>query len=97
METYTLPASTSKAFGQLTGELQEQVEMIFKRYDIDMDGGLTIDELRIMMADLGGVFGFTEEADTSTLMALLDVDGNERIDWQEWSHACAVWLTDMNS
>ena len=38
---------------------------------------------------------FSEDVDASTLMALLDADGNQEISWQEWSHACAVWLADM--
>ena len=40
-------------------------------------------------------FGFSEQVDASTLMALLDADGNNEISWLEWSHACAVWLADM--
>ena len=34
-------------------------------------------------------------ADTVELMNQLDTDKNEHISWQEWSHACAVWLHDM--
>ena len=71
--------------------MQGQIEDVFKRYDADADGSLTIDELQGMMQDLGGLFGFSAEVDSSTLMALLDADGNQVIDWQEWSHACAVW------
>ena len=56
---------------------------------------ITIDELRTLMSDLGGLFGFSEEVDAGTLLALLDADGNNEISWQEWSHACAVWLADM--
>jgi len=50
-----------------------------------------------MMQDLGGLFGFSQEVNAETLMALLDSDGNKEISWQEWSHACAVWLSDMNA
>ena len=46
---------------------------------------------------IAGLFGFSEEVDASTLMALLDADGNQEISWQEWSHACAVWLADMSN
>lgn len=95
MGAYALPPSTSKAFAQLPGEMQMNVENVFKRYDADADGSLTIDELQGMMQDLGGLFGFSADVDSSTLMALLDADGNQVIDWQEWSHACAVWLSDM--
>ena len=43
---------------------------------------ITIDELKTLMADLGGLFGFTEEVDAGTLMTLLDSDGNSEISWQ---------------
>jgi hypothetical protein len=82
MDAYSLPPSKSKAFGELSGEMQMQVENVFKRYDEDMDGSLTIDELKTMMDDLGGLFGFSAEVDSSTLMSLLDADGNQVIDWQ---------------
>lgn len=96
MESYQLPPSTSKPFKELSGELQQQIEDVFKRYDIDTDGSITIDELKTMMDDLGGLFGFSGDVDAATLMALLDADGDKNIDWQEWSHACAVWLSDMS-
>uniref|UniRef100_A0A7S2G8B0 EF-hand domain-containing protein n=2 Tax=Haptolina brevifila TaxID=156173 RepID=A0A7S2G8B0_9EUKA len=95
MESYQLPPSTSKPFNELSGELQGQIEDVFKRYDVDMDGSITIEELKVMMDDLGGLFGFSGDVDASTLMALLDSDGDKTISWQEWSHACAVWLSDM--
>ena len=47
-------------------------------------------------ADLGGLFGFQSEVDASTLMSLLDADGNSEISWQEWSHACSVWLAEVS-
>ena len=31
------------------------------------------------------------------VMALLDADASQTISWQEWSHACAVWLHDMGA
>ena len=95
MTSYKLPPSTSKPFGELSPQVQMQIEDVFKRYDIDCDMSITINELRTLMGDLGGLFGFSEEVDAATLMALLDADGNEEISWQEWSHACAVWLADM--
>ena len=95
MASYKLPPSTSKPFGELSPLVQMQIEDVFKRYDIDCDMSITINELRTLMGDLGGLFGFSEEVDAATLMALLDADGNEEISWQEWSHACAVWLADM--
>jgi Ca2+-binding EF-hand superfamily protein len=95
MASYKLPPSTSKPFGELSPQVQMQIEDVFKRYDIDCDMSITINELRTLMGDLGGLFGFSEEVDAATLMALLDADGNEEISWQEWSHACAVWLADM--
>ena len=58
---------------------------------------LTLDELQTMMQDLGGLFGFEGEVDSSTLMALLDANGDGGISWQEWSHACAVWLAETRS
>ena len=96
MQSYELPASTSKPFAELAPAAQQQIEDIFKRYDMDCDLSISIIELRQLMSDLGGLFGFSEDVDASTLMALLDADGNEEISWQEWSHACAVWLADMS-
>ena len=96
MDSYKLPPSTSKPFNELSHVLQQQIEDVFKRYDSDCDVSISIDELRTLMSDLGGLFGFSEEVDASTLMALLDADGNQEISWQEWSHACAVWLADMS-
>jgi len=95
MEGYKLPPSASKPFGELAPALQQQIEDVFKRYDVDCDMSITIDELRTLMSDLGGLFGFSEEVDAGTLLALLDADGSNEISWQEWSHACAVWLADM--
>jgi len=95
MESYKLPPSTSKPFAELAGDVKQQIEDVFKRYDLDCDMAISIEELRMLMSDLGGLFGFSEDVDASTLMALLDADGNAEISWQEWSHACAVWLADM--
>jgi len=96
MQSYQLPASTSKPFQELSGEHKKQIEDVFKRYDGDCDLSLTVDELRTLMLDLGGLFGFSEEVSPETLMALLDADANNEISWQEWSHACAVWLADVS-
>ena len=82
MDSYKLPPSTSKPFNELNPDLQGQIGDVFKRYDLDCDQSLTIDELRILMGDLGGLFGFSEEVDAKTLMALLDADGNQEISWQ---------------
>ena len=97
METYQLPPSSSKPFAELPAHMQVDVENVFKRYDVDQDGALTLDELQTMMQDLGGLFGFEGEVDSSTLMALLDANGDGGISWQEWSHACAVWLAETRS
>ena len=51
------------------------IERYFKRYDLDCDISISLEELRLLMGDLGGLFGFSEEVDASTLMALLDADG----------------------
>ena len=53
-------------------------------------------ELQTMLEDLGGLFDFRPE-DSATVMALLDADASQTISWQEWSHACAVWLHDMGA
>ena len=97
MDSYKLPPSNSKPFQELSPVLQQQIEDVFKRYDLDCDMSISIEELRTLMSDLGGLFGFSEDVDASTLMALLDADGNNEISWQEWSHACAVWLADMSN
>lgn len=94
MNSYTLPPSTSKTFSELEADDQAGIENIFKRHDVDMDGNLDLDELRAMMEELGGVFGFEGPLESEMLFALLDSDGNQQISWQEWSHACAVWLQD---
>ena len=45
---------------------------------------------------VGGLFGFSSSLqDVSSLHALLDVDNSKSVSWQEWSHACAVWLLEM--
>ena len=95
MESYKLPPSTSKPFNELSRQQQQQIEDVFKRYDSDCNVAISFEELKTLMSELGGLFGFSPEVDASTLMALLDADGNQEISWQEWSHACAVWLADM--
>ena len=82
MHSYKLPASTSKPFLELSPHVQHQIEDVFKRYDLDCDHSISLEELRILVGDLGGLFGFSEEVDASTLMALLDSDGNQEISWQ---------------
>ena len=47
---------------------------------------ITIDELKLLMSDLGGLFGFSGEVDAGTLMSLLDSDGNKEISWQVRFH-----------
>lgn len=96
MESYTLPPSESPVFKQLSGDLQEQVEAVFKRYDVDMDGGLTVDEINSMLQDLGGLFGFSSEVNGETLMALLDVDGDRHVSWQVHAEHPAARLVDAS-
>lgn len=58
---------------------------------------ITIDELKLLMSDLGGLFGFSGEVDAGTLMSLLDSDGNKEISWQvRWQYGgmMAVWRSD---
>ena len=94
--SYELPPSESSAFGELPADAVEKVSELFKRYDTDSDCALTIDELHRLLVELGGLFSFGSTAqDTNTLMALLDVDGSNTVSWQEWSHACAVWLLEI--
>lgn len=50
-------------------------------FDVDGDGSITIDELRTMLRDVGGVFGFAEE-DAESLHALLDRDESAGISWE---------------
>ncbi|KAL1528733.1 hypothetical protein AB1Y20_010066 [Prymnesium parvum] len=95
MASYRLPASESATFHELSDEVKRQVEAVFKRYDSDCDAFITIEELKLLMEDLAQMFGFSKEIDAGTLMSLLDSDGSSAISWQEWSHACAVWLQDM--
>ena len=55
MASYKLPPSTSKPFGELSPQVQMQIEDVFKlAYDIDCDMSITINELRTLMGDLGG-------------------------------------------
>ncbi len=72
----------SQPFLELPPNAQSQIEDVFKRYDYDCDQSITINELRTLMEDLGGLFGFSESVDATTLMALLDADGNQEISWQ---------------
>ena len=46
MESYQLPGSTSKPFNELSAVLQQQIEDVFKRYDLNCDLSISIDELR---------------------------------------------------
>lgn len=82
MQSYSLPPSTSKPFSELSMQVQQQIGDVFKRYDVDCDLSISLEELRNLMSDLGGLFGFSEEVDASTLMALLDADGSQDISWQ---------------
>ena len=66
------------------------------RFDADCDGTLTIDELHEMVTASNMAFGLQSDvADTARLLELLDVDSNQVISWQEWSHGSAQWLRDM--
>lgn len=98
METATAAGAASAAsqpFSELSPQAQQQIEDVFKRYDADGDESIQLDELRTMMGELGGLFGFSEQVDASKLMSLLDADGGGDISWEEYSHACAVWLTEF--
>ena len=120
--------------------MQHQIEEIFKRYDGNSDGEMSIEEMRnllvsvsrpapqprhgerahalLPLCQVGGLFGFGSSLqDVSSLHALLDVDNSKSVSWQarlerrrapdgarsdeplalwqEWSHACAVWLLEM--
>ena len=48
MDSYKLPASTSKPFQELAPALQQQIEDVFKRYDVDCDMSISIEELRTL-------------------------------------------------
>jgi len=93
--SYALPPSESQVFMELSKGMQTEIENIFKRYDTDCDMAISIDELRVLCNDLGEVFGFEGEVDLATLLALLDADASNSVSWQEWSHACAVWISEL--
>ena len=66
------------------------------RFDIDCDGELTIDELHQMVGSTNAAFGLASDVgDTVNLLKILDLDNNFTVSWQEWSHACSVWLHDL--
>ena len=96
MASYILPPSTSEQFNTMPEPLKLATETTFKRFDLDCDGQLTIDELHLMVTETANAFGLEPDvADTVELMNQLDTDKNEHISWQEWSHGCAVWLHQM--
>ena len=92
-----LPPSTSRVFQKMTPINQLQIEKVFRQFDADADGAISLGELDRMISSLGGLFGFGKDADASILLSLLDADGDQLISWQEWSHACAIWLEDMST
>mmetsp|Transcript_6185 Transcript_6185/g.14889 ORF Transcript_6185/g.14889 Transcript_6185/m.14889 type:complete len:144 (+) Transcript_6185:82-513(+) len=96
MASYILEPSESEQYNSMPEPLKLATATTFKRFDIDCDGQLTIDELHMMVTETANAFGLDADvADTVELMNQLDTDQNETISWQEWSHGCAVWLHDM--
>jgi len=96
-EGYKLPPSTSDVFQRLAGDHQVAIEDLFKRFDVDCSGAISYSELQQMVSQVGQLFGFDGEAsDVSSLMAMFDSDGDRNISWQEWSHACAEYLQQLN-
>ena len=49
-----------------------------------------------MVGSTNAAFGLASDVgDTVNLLNILDVDNNSTVSWQEWSHACSVWLQDL--
>ena len=96
--SYKLPPSESQAFKQLSKRTQQDIENVFKRYDLDSDMSITLDELKVLIADMGDMFQLgvqSVDEGAATMMGILDTDGSAEVSWQEWSHACAVWLLEV--
>ena len=55
--SYVLEPSTSTVFAALAEPLKLATETTFKRFDIDCDGQLTIDELHQMVTETASAFG----------------------------------------
>ena len=80
-----------------TGEDAPEVEAIFESLG---EKGKYVSMGMVAIADIDGSV-LARSLDPIDAPALpkkkVDADGNEEISWQEWSHACAVWLADMGS
>ena len=55
--SYILPPSTSEQFNTMPEPLKLATETTFKRFDLDCDGQLTIDELHLMVTETANAFG----------------------------------------
>ena len=55
--SYILPPSTSEQFNGMPEPLKLATETTFKRFDLDCDGQLTIDELHQMVTETANAFG----------------------------------------
>ena len=77
MDAYSLPPSNSKPCAELNGEMQMQVENVFKRYDEDMDGKVQHREFTKFMKDLASEI---TDQQVATLITHLDRNGNDAID-----------------
>ena len=55
--SYILEPSTSEQFNGMPEPLKLATETTFKRFDVDCDGQLTIDELHQMVTETANAFG----------------------------------------
>ncbi|KAG6482489.1 hypothetical protein ZIOFF_059120 [Zingiber officinale] len=66
------------------GEVTPEMERIFQRFDTDGDGKISLTELAEVLRTLGS----TNADDVNHVMAEIDTDGDDNIDFKEFIAFC---------
>ncbi|CAD5173774.1 polcalcin Phl p 7-like [Musa acuminata AAA Group] len=70
--------------GQKMGEVSPEMEQVFKRFDTNGDGKISLAELAEVLRTLGS----TSADDVKRTMAEIDTDGDGNIDFKEFGAFC---------
>ncbi|CAL9084105.1 unnamed protein product, partial [Musa textilis] len=83
---YLFPFSSSNAAHRRSemGEVTPEMERIFKRFDTNGDGKISLAELSEVLRTLGS----TSADDVKRTMAEIDTDGDGNIDFKEFAAFC---------